>query len=733
MKRIPILLGLILVAFAVWMQITPQPIIRHWSTQLENIAYDFQFRAKLLTRFKPFNTSIAIVDIDDRSLSAEGRWPWPRSKLADLLDQIRENGAVVAAFDILFPEKENNLALVVFNKVNEKNLVPPSQIKSILDQIKSYFEDDDKFSNSIKKIDTILGLTFVPREQQQGAIPSPLLTLSTPVEKELAFIIPQGYISNITELQQSAKSGGFINVFADDDGVIRRLPLFIRYKDQLYPSLALEAARLYLLSNVALITAPYGDTYRLEGIKLGDKVISTDAHSQVIIPFQGKSYTFPYYSATDVLNKKLPPDSFAGKIIFIGTSATGLGDIKPTSVQSTFPGIEIQATVTDGLLKNNFSYSPDWSLGAELSLTVVLGCLFAFIFPYLGPRVLTLLIFFIPFALIMIDTWLWNKTGLILSILYPILLTLIIGMLNVIFGYFFETRRRERLKDMFGQYVPEEHIDEMLKSSGDYGLFGEDRDMTVLFADIRQFTAISEKLSAAQLKELLNEVFTPMTEIIFKYRGTIDKYVGDLIMAFWGAPLKNKHHAQNGIATALDMQDKIKALSPTLTAKGWPEIKIGIGLNSGIMSVGDMGSKYRRNYTVLGDAVNLASRIESLTKHYGVSIIVSEHTQKAQHRFVFRQLDKVQVKGIEKGINLFEVVCRKHDLTPALENELQLNDRALNYYFQQKWESSRKLFAQLTQDKPHKKLYKLYLARLAKFEKNPPPVDWDGVYIHTEK
>ena len=366
-------------------------------------------------------------------------------------------------------------------------------------------------------------------------------------------------------------------------------------------------------------------------------------------------------------------------------------------------------------------------------ITVILGALSALFFPYFGPRTLAIIIIFFPAALFTINNWIWQETGLVLFIVLPTLLVLAIALLNIIYGYLFETRRRERLKEMFGQYVPEKHIEKMLKTSSNYGLHGEDREMTVLFADIRNFTSVSEGMPAAELVELLNTFFTPMTEVIFEHRGTIDKYVGDLIMAFWGAPLKDKRHAYHAIFSAILMQKKVKDLRAIFLEHQWPEIKIGIGINSGIMSVGDMGSRFRRNYTVLGDAVNLASRIEGLTKFYGVDIIVTEYTMKDEDQFVFRKLDLVRVKGKQKNVILYEVVGIKADVSPRVIEELRLYHQGLEHYFKQEWEETYKLISSLHQDHPHKKIYKIYLERIDEFKKNKIPSDWDGVYTHIVK
>lgn len=257
--------------------------------------------------------------------------------------------------------------------------------------------------------------------------------------------------------------------------------------------------------------------------------------------------------------------------------------------------------------------------------------------------------------------------------------------------------------------------------------------MTVLFADIRHFTSISEGMKASALKEMLNSFFTPMTEIIFKHRGTIDKYVGDMIMAFWGAPLKDKRHIRHALAAGLEMQKKIIAMAPEIEKRGWAKINMGIGINSGVMSVGDMGSKFRRNYTVLGDAVNLASRVESLTKHYGVDIMTTENSATGQTGFIFRQLDRVRVKGKQEGVNIYQLVCDKAAQDSALEAELLLHHQALNLYFAKQFDASEALFQQLHQAHPDTKVYDLYLERIAVFKTTPPPENWDGVYTHTSK
>lgn len=731
-RRIPIFLGLLLTLFAAWSLITTNSIVRGPIESLENLGYDLQLKTYLLAKQPLPSRAIGIVDIDDKSLQVEGHWPWPRSKLAALVTQMEKEGAIVIAFDMFFSEAEPNLLNEVITKLQKDNKLSTTVLTSLQPDM-VMFDNDKIFADSFKDKKVVLAVTFLSRTHTQNILPQPMLTFDEEQSKAIKLFKASGFIASIPELQTASHEGGFINIFGDSDGIYRRAPLLIQYKDGVYPSLALQAVIAYLGTQVELNTPKYHDTIRLEGIQVGNTTVPLDNYGQALIPFIGKSYSFPYYSATDVLNNKIPKSELQGKIIFVGTSATGLGDLKATAIQNPFPGVEIQATLANGILTDDFSFHPDWAKGADLVLTLILGIITSIIYPYFGPRTLSAMTVLLPVALLLINNVLWEETGLVLSFLIPVMLVFFSSILNMIYGYLFESRRRERLKEMFGQYVPAKHIDEMLRAKSDYALRGEDRDMSVLFADIRNFTSISEGLTAAKLVHLLNTYFTPMTEIIFKRHGTIDKYIGDLIMAFWGAPLRDKNHARHAIQAALEMQHKTKEFHQFLQENNLPEIKIGIGISSGVMSVGDMGSQYRRNYTVLGDNVNLASRIESLTKFYGVNIIVSENTQKDQPNFVFRKLDRVRVVGKKNAIEIFEVLCTTEELNSTLARELTDYHAALNAYFEMDWDKALTSLEALKAEHPHKKIYSIYIERINELKTNPIPENWDGVYIHASK
>lgn len=731
MNRIfPIIAGLCLLAITLWLELTDFRPIVHVIDRLESLAYDLQIQTRRLAHASPTDTPVVIVDIDDKSIAKEGRWPWPRAKLATLINQLKSAGAAVVAFDVIFPESESNPANTVLDLLKNRRLLTPGTDQA-LKQAMPLLDNDAQFASGLASMDTILGISFLPRNTTEGFLPPSLLAL--PASEQLTGVptLP-GYLANIAVLQKAAKSAGFINMFPDDDGIVRRTPLLIRYGTELYPSLALEAVRVYLLSQLKLKIANYYNESRLEGIWLGNHLIPTDDKAEVMIPFQGGSFYFPYYPASDVIHGQIPAENFTGKIVFVGTSATSLADLRATAVQSIYPGVEIHATVAYGILNNAFSSRPSWALGAEVTLTMLSGLLCIFLFPMVGPRLLASLIVIIPATFFLLNNLLWKQTGTLLSFFIPASFAFLLGVINLLYGYFFETRTREKLRAMFGQYVPETHITEMLSRPEQYTLYGEDREMTVLFADIRDFTHISEGLTADQLKEMLNLFLTLMTEVIFRHGGTIDKYIGDMIMAFWGAPLKDPAHAEHALQAALEMQEALQAFNDSRQDK-WPEIKIGIGLNSGIMSVGDMGSQYRRNYTVIGDAVNLGSRAEGLTKFYGVNIIATSHTIANQNAFVFRHLDRVKVKGKETSIDIHEPLCLASLLTDSLRIELDHYHAALELYFSGKWEAAHAEFKILCEKHPHTRLYHLYLQRTENYLETPPPDNWNGVYVHTSK
>jgi adenylate cyclase len=312
-------------------------------------------------------------------------------------------------------------------------------------------------------------------------------------------------------------------------------------------------------------------------------------------------------------------------------------------------------------------------------------------------------------------------------------LILFIFVFQTLWGFFVEARDKRMLAKLFGQYIPPELVEEMAESPEKISVSGESRDMTVLFSDVRGFTTISEGLEPQALTQLMNEMLTPMTHVIHHHRGTIDKYMGDAIMAFWGAPLEDPDNARHALEAGLEMVKALPGINQRFREKGWPEINIGVGLNSGLMSVGNMGSEFRMAYTVMGDAVNLGSRLEGLTKQYGVNIIVSEFTRAKVPDYCFLELDRVKVKGKDEPVVIFEPLGPTSEQTEETLHRLERFHSALSEYREQRWSIAEQSLLKLAEEEPDRKIYQVYLERIAHFKEDPPDIDWDGVFTHTSK
>lgn len=536
-KFIPLSVSLFLVLlFSIISFTNPKPLEK-WLNLLENLAYDFQVREN----HKPLGkyVSVSIVDIDDKSLEAYGRWPWPRNILADLVTKLFQAGATIVALDITFPDVEENMILDVEKEI-KRGPEDHADVIAELQKVKPIFDYDEKFAKSLTLGDSVLGFVFSDQGDVEGVLPPPILKLSRELQKELLIPDKMDYIGNIPVLQKAAKTGGFINAAKDLDGVLRFTNLLIRRGEDLYASLNLQAASLYLLAKkIEPVTQRYGDSTVLEGVKLDEVTIPTDPMGRILIPYRGPSYTFPYVSAADVLEGKADHSLIEGKLIFVGFSAVALADLYSASVDPVFPGVEVHATVASGIIDQYLPYKPYWGKGVVTFLIVLTGSICALLLPFLGAVAGSLLCAALTGAIVTGERWMWAHEGIVLPILLPVILIWTLFIFNIAWGYFMEAKKGKELKTVFGQYVPPAYLEEMMRKGGKINLEGESKELSVLFSDIRSFTSLSEKMSAAELKQFLNRFFNPITEVIFNNKGTIDKYVGDMVMAFWGAPLED--------------------------------------------------------------------------------------------------------------------------------------------------------------------------------------------------
>lgn len=733
-RVVAILAGLLLALIGTWVETTGQEPVRTLRERLEYLSYDLRLNLGLAAT-PTANDAILILNIDERSLQQEGRWPWPRRRLAQLIDSLRDAGAAVVAFDLVMSEPERSAADTLEALIAQQADAAAAGRYDALLALARARDGDRQLARALTGMDTVLGYVLhTARADSSGILPAPAPLTG---ETDALFAVPElpTHTANLPLLQQAAGHGGFITVMPDADGVIRRVPLLVRHRGELYPSLALEAARVYLFAReIGIDTAEVGSGRVVEHLSLArDQRIHTDAGAQVLVPYAGPAGSFDYLSAADLLAGDFDPARVENRIVLVGATALALADVKPTPVQNVYPGVEIHASILAGLLAGYFPYQPDWASGANVFIIIGVGSLLALVLPFLGPVWILLISALVLSGFIAGNFWLWTEHRLALATTTPTLAIAAIMLFNLSYGFLGEARRRRQLKGMFGQYVPPQLVEEMSRNPRQYHAEGESREMSVLFADIRNFTTISESLGAGELKDLLNRFFTPMTETIFHHRGTIDKYVGDMIMAFWGAPLHDARHAGHAIEGALGMLAAADRLREQFLAEGLPEINIGIGINSGVMNVGDMGSQYRRAYTVLGDAVNLASRLEGVTKYYGVRLVVGERTRELAPDFVYRTLDRVRVKGKRQGVTVHEPLCAQTELTPEMHAWLQRHDAALAAFWNQDWETAEGGFHGLAAERPQDRLYGLYLERIEQLRRRELPPDWDGVFERREK
>lgn len=707
--------------------------------RLDDIIYDARLRA---TMPQTLDERIVIVDIDEKSLAEVGRWPWGRNKLADLVGELLDQQKIaLLGFDVVFAEADESSGLKRLKQLAQNELRDQPGFAEKLAQVQGSLDYDAVFAKSMDKRPVVMGYYFTSDRDGRvnGVLPPPVMNADSLRGRPIKFTSWNGYGANIEAIARAAPMGGFFNSITDGDGVVRSLPLLAEYKGQYYESLSLAMFR-------ALVGLPKVEpgfphekflsrNYQgLESIllKQGGKTLSIPVDDRVatLVPFRGnggvKGGSFRYISAADVLAKRVAPGSLRDKIVLLGTTAPGLLDLRVTPVGETYPGVETHANVISGFLDGKVFVRPDYALGFEVVILALAGLTLAFALPVLSaPKAVALSAVLIS-ALVGLNFWLYLSYGLVLPLASALVMALTAFALNMSYGYFVESKSKRELANLFGTYVPPELVDEMLKDPDSYSMKASAKELTVMFCDMRGFTQMSETMEPTQLQALLNSVFSRLTDLIRGNRGTIDKYMGDCVMAFWGAPVDTPDHASLAVKTALEMANAVRKLNEEHRTKGLPEIGIGIGLNTGTMCVGDMGSDIRRSYTVIGDSVNLGSRLEGLSKTYGVDIVVSESTRKLANDFVWQELDKVRVKGRDNAVAIFWPLAPLGRVDEGSAAELKAWALALKAYRMQDWDQCDVQLLNLQRLNAKKYLYQLYAERVASMRLLPFDPGWDG-------
>jgi adenylate cyclase len=706
---------------------------------MEQKAYDLHFRSR--GAIKPGN-EVVIVGIDEKSVNLLGRWPWPRTRIARLIDRLGEYGAKVIAFDIVFSEPERSEGSALLKEL--KTQVRDRKAKAALERASRKADSDSRLAASLRKNPAaVLGYFFftTPGEIKQrkdqdlsaGGVNIPSRMSVRYLDRNAAAPdIPRalGVEQNIPLLAKAASHFGYFNIIPDSDGTVRWAPLAFRYGDDIYPHISLEAVRLYRGSPPLLINeAEYG----VDSIQLGRQLIPTDEGGRLLINFRGPQKTFPHYSFVDVLNGAVPASAFKDKIVLVGATAIGIYDMRVTPFSGVFPGVEINANIIDNILRNDAISRPDWTALYDLAAILFLGILLSLVISRVRPLAATLITIALLAAYAVANEFIFTHFKLWLTAIYPGMTMVFVFVGVITYRIMTEEKKKKEIKNAFSRYVSPSLVDDILKDPSKLVLGGEERRLTVFFSDIRGFTTISEGLSPQNLVKLINDYLTPMTDIILESGGTVDKYMGDAIMAFWGAPVWQDDHAIRAARTALLMMERLRKLQVEWEKNGLPRIDIGIGLSTGRLTCGNMGSHLRFDYTVMGDSVNLGSRLEGLNKEYGTHIIVPKFTyEDIKDEFILRQLDHIKVKGKKIPIKIYELMADKSG-GDKLREAAGLFETGLAAYRERDWDKAESFFGKTLEVLPEDKPSKVFLARVRDLRSSNLPDDWDGVYVMTKK
>ena len=706
-------------------------------------------------RFKSRGTmessdAIALAVIDEKSLDKEGRWPWSRSKIARLINYLSDDGAKVIGFDIGFLEPDENSNLSFIQQLESKLgslKLKNRELDRFLDKSKILANNDLILADSIKrsKAKVVLGYFFhmiqksldykIERETINNKIaqisgsryPIQFSQEDTNIDPFFKAYAPE---VNLPIINQASDSSGYFNMFPDFDGVVRWMPLIIKCGQEIFPPLSIQSIWHYLDRPPLIVKIA---NYGVEAIQIGDIKIPTDETGQMMINYLGPPKTFPHYPITDIINNKIHKGVFKDKIVLIGATAIGIYDMRNTPFSTVYPGLEIHATTIDNILRQNFLTRPKWTKIFDLFAIILIGIVIGIVIPRLSAVkgilfAIGLFIIYIFFSRI-----LFVKYGLCFNITYPLIALIVLYISLTIYKYMAEERERKKIKGAFSYYVSPSVVNEMLKHPEKLKLGGDRKELSILFSDIRSFTTIAEGLTPEDLVHLLNAYLTAMTDIVFKYNGTLDKYMGDAIMAIYGAPLDLPDHPIKACQSALEMMKELKILNQKWIGEGKQPINIGIGVNTGPMMVGNMGSDQRFDFTVMGDSVNLGSRLEGANKSYKTNIIISEFTfERVKNEFTCMELDSVRVKGKEQPVKIYNLTGDK-DLPDMQEEIVNQFNQAINFYKNRKWNKAIHIFENITAMDPNLYAAEVYIERCLDLKKNPPPRDWDGIYTMTTK
>jgi adenylate cyclase len=693
---------------------------------------------------------IILAVVDDKSIEKEGKWPWPRARLADLVDTLSESGAKVIGFDIGFLEPDENNTLKTIRRIEDKIKalgIENTDLADFLHESEAVADNDRLLADAISRSQAgvVLGYFFhIPGKNRKNVdeekIRQELKLISKARYHMVRYTSKESQHSsvytalmpraNIRLISSATPDAGYFNIFPDRDGVIRWTPMVIECQGKLFAPLSFQIVRAFM--GGPPLSAKIAD-YGIEQLQVGRLTVPVAEDGSLMINYRGKAGTFPHISVSDILEQKVPSKTFKDKIVIVGATATGIYDLRVTPFSSVYPGLEIHANVVDNILHQNFLHRPNWAglfdMAAIILLGASLGIILAKARPFTG--------IFTSVALFLFYVWLCRYLfvyrGAVLNLTYPCLILIAVYVNMTILKYVTEERQKKWIRNAFSYYLSPSVVTDIVKEPDKLKLGGAKKELSVLFSDIRGFTTISEGLTPEELVHFMNDYLTSMTDVLFEYEALLDKYIGDAIMAVFGAPAPNENHAQCACRAALGMLDALEDVRMRWKSQKIPHIDIGIGINTGQMVVGNMGSKRRFDYTVMGDSVNLASRLEGTNRMYGTCIIISEFTlAHVSPLFLCRELDLVRVKGKSDTVRIYELMGEA-DVAQDIVDLAGRFTQGLEEYRRQEWDRAETHFSNALKLSPDDRPSQCYYDRCRTLKKNPPGNDWDGVYTMTSK
>lgn len=708
--------------------------------ELKTIDLRFQTRGNISPR-----PEIVLAVIDEKSLAKEGKWIWPRSKIADMVTKLSKAGAKVIAFDIGFLEPDDRAMVQTIEEIRrtvQKLDIRNSKIDAYLENLR-YLTDNDKlladaiknarakvvlgyfFQMGAKDIEHVSEAELAAQEKNITGSMHKFVRFESAAAQQVPLIEPAAPQSNIKEISDASEYAGYFNMEPDLDGAVRWIPGVYRFRNTLYAPLSLKTASAYLDRPLSIRIAEYG----VEGIQIGKLHIPTDELGRIFINYRGKGKTFPHISVTDILKEKVPVDLIKDKIVMVGATAVGIFDLRVTPFSNVFPGLEIHANIVDSVLSQDFLEKPGWSAIFDILSMLLIGIFLGFVLPRTGVLSGSVAGLAVFIGYILLCQYLFSHAGLVLNLVYPLAVILFIYFSITVYKYIKESSQKRFIRDAFSTYLAPSVVKQIIDSPEKLALGGEQREITAFFSDVQGFTGISEKLTAPELVELLNEFLTEMTDILLSFEGTLDKFEGDAIIAFFGAPNYLENHAETTCRACIEMQKKLAALRQKWKSEQRPELMMRIGLCSGLAVVGNMGSKSRMDYTMMGDTVNIAARLEGVNKIYGIYTLISESTCRAAgDRFLTREIDSIKVVGKKEPVAVYQLLGYPEDFDGRMMEALEQYAKGLHAYRNQNWEDAVNFFSRILSIIPNDGPSQTMLARSEEFKINPPGKKWDSTF-----